>query len=816
MKKNTIAFLTRSLIDATGKNIWHGIVGNCKKEKIPIITFRGPVLNTDNGSIIYHLFGDETFSGVISWASSDVTQDVIDYYSQFKNTNIVCLTFKVPGHPVIFADCIAGMNELVSHLIEVHGYSKIAFVRGPEHHAYAKDRLEGYKTAIEEHGLTVDERLISEPGGWGLPDGMKAVERFIQNGLVPGKDFEAVVCAGDNIAIGAQEYLIKKGYLVPHDIAVCGFNGSDDAAWCNPPLTTVEMPFKGIGVQAFKTLIDKMNGQPVEQESRYTTSLLLAESCGCKSVSIQKAIIRNDFPEDEKKTSLFSLFKKEDPEVKREEAEASISDPLWQKDTEGSIIAHVSSARNVEKVVVDFFTENTAILIKLYAQAVVEGKTENSDFIDELTKCLNSYLDISKRFPLWQDFMSILNRSADGVIYGTVLAGTSGNLLQQARILIHEFDSRSQKQSALWDLRYDADLRATSADLLSSYEIPVLMDILAKSLKKLKIPGVYVIMYENCDYEKTKKIPPKSRLILAVRDGERLNLGREGFLFDTEKILPDQFLPQSSFYSLILESLHFQNDFLGYIIFQEGPADGGPYVALRDQLSSSLHGAILLKTLNTNKTVVEKTVETMTEQADIVSENSQGISSNISTVSTSMGEVAESIRTISDDIMTVARTVNNAKELISGANRAMNTLAESTSKISEAIATINAIAETTNVLALNASIEASHAGDAGKGFSVVAKEVKVLAAQTVERAEHILELVTRNNKNTQEAKKVIKSTNESIVKIAELSENIKNSISEQVGSTATISARLSDASVGAKEISGAIGEIAVLGNSLRK
>ena len=819
MKKNTVAFLTRSLVDATGISMWHGIVDSCKKEKVPVITFRGPDLNHGNESIIYRLFNDETFGGLISWASSDVTKDVSDYYQQFKNTPLVCVTFKVEGKPVIFADCKAGMSELMDHLIDFHGFTKIAFIRGPALHVYANERYEAYLESLKKHGIEKDDRLISPNGGWGLNDGMTAVKNFIQSGLIPGRDMEAIVCVGDNVAIGAQEYLIKQGYQVPHDIAVCGFNGTDDAAWCNPPITTVEMPFHGIGVKAFSTLMDKISGRPTQEEFRYSTSLVLGESCGCKSLSVKKATLlaalTDEKSKSKKKVPLKCLFSGNGSD-KAEIAESELKDEKWQKRTRKMVLEDIESTTSSEDSTLEFFKENAPRLIQLYAESVVSLDSENTEFIIEFGKTLNKFLCISTKFRLWQDFLSVLSMNSQAIISSTVFESVSASILQQARILIHEFDSRQQKQKSLWDLRYDADLRNTSADLLSSYNISELMDILHKSLKKLKIPGVYVVLYENCEYTpKNNKIPQKSRLVLAVRDNERLNLKKDGFEFDTEKIIPDQFLPQSNFYSLVLESLNFQDKFIGYIVFQEGPRTGGPYTAIRDQLSSSLYGALLLGELNENKDSVESAMRNMSNKADLVATHSKSISGSINTISNSMESVTENIRNISDNIMTVSETVSAASQMIDEANLSITNLVSSTERISQAITMINDISETINVLALNASIEASHAGDAGKGFSVVAKEVKVLAAKTMSTTEMIFELVTKNNKNTQAAKKVMLQTASSIKKISELSESIQNSVKDQVNSTSTVSSQIANASSGTTEISKAIDEIAEIGSSFK-
>ncbi|MCR5124739.1 MAG: substrate-binding domain-containing protein [Treponema sp.] len=819
MKKNTIAFLTRSLENATGIDLWHGIVDNSKQEKVPIITIHGPTLKTGNDSLIYNIFDDDTFAGIISWASSDATKEAINYYQKFKKTPLVCMTFKVPGHPVIFADCRNGMIELINHLIEVHGFTKIAFIRGPESHVYAKERYEGYLTAMSSHKIEIDQKLISPCGGWGLAEGAKAVKSFIQSGLIPGKDIEAIVCVGDNVAIGAQECLINQGYQVPYDVAVCGFNGTDDAAWCNPPITSVEMPFHGIGMRSFSTLMDKIEGKDVPEEYRYSTSLLLGESCGCKSISVQKAIIQQNENKAETlpfKKRLLSNVLRNKEEEKKFTAESELREETWRKSVRREIISDVESLRNIEATTVEFFKENIPNLISIFAESTLALETANSKFITEFRKALNKFHIISERLQLWQDFLSALYRKLQSITATTIYEGIVASTIQQARILLHEFDSRQQKQKFLWDLRYYAALRAISAELLSSHNVSELMDILCKSLKKLNIPGIYVVLYENCEYtQKNKKIPHKSKLILAVRDNERLNIKKTGFIFGTEKIIPDQFLPQSNFYSLILESLNFQDNFIGYIVFQEGPRSGGPYMALRDQLSSSLYGAILLEKLNKNKEAAESTMHSMTEKADLVVAHSKSISGNINNLSDTMESVTENIKAISEDITTVSETVDSTKQMIDDANVSITNLVDSTEKISNAIAMINDIAETTNVLALNASIEASHAGDAGKGFSVVAKEVKLLAAKTMSTTETIFELVTKNNKNTQDAKKVMAYTDKSIKKISELSESIKKSINEQVNSASTVASQIANASDGTEKISKAIDEIANLGAKLK-
>lgn len=799
MKRNTIAYLTRSLNDTSGIKMWEGVKEKCAETKTPLITFNGAELNKSKASILYHLFQPRKFAGVISWASSEVSSETVNFYNNFGSTPLICTSFQIPGHPVINADCKVGVEQMMEHLIKVHNIRKIAFIRGPDAHVYARDRYQGYLDSLHRNRIRFDDRLVAPHGGWAIKDGEKGIDYFLGKGLKPGKDFEAVICVGDNVAIGAQEHLQKKGYSIPHDVAVCGFNGTNEAAFSNPPITTVNMPFLGLGQKGFEMLHALTKGERLETDNvSYSTSLVIGQSCGCTSMSFKRAnCTAAESSEGEtkksKKVKIFSSVK-------------DLANPDWTKNVFESFMHFITEERFSPKEVIEFCRQKVSNVISEYAKSIVES--DASGFFKNFELALGAYQKVSEDLSIWQDFASILREQTLPHVAGKDLRFTE-NTISQLRVVISEVNDRIQRLVSLQNARNETTLRQIGSALLTSYDTAELMNIMATSISKIGIPGVYVCLYKDSVYtEKNPVVAEKSRCILAVQDGQRLALPPDGIEFESADILPDNVMPEDC--SLVVLSLHFQDTFMGYIAFESSKVNPSFYQALRDQLSCSLSGALLLEERTLVKQQIEATMGTMSEKADLISNHSQSVSSNVANVSQSMDMVATSIKTISNNLQTILKTVSIATNEATNANSAMEELVDGTKRISRAVRNISAIAERTNVLALNASIEAAHAGEAGKGFSIVAKEVKSLAAQTVSATEKIEELVKNNNERTEQTERIFNATTEAIKQIEHLSNRMQEALSEQVSMTDSIANQISNASSGVEDITYAIGELAAL------
>lgn len=143
--------------------------------------------------------------------------------------------------------------ELTKHFIQ-QGHRKIAFLGVSSNYIVTLDRLNGYKKALEDNGIPIDERLIVE-SKFIEDNGYELMKQLFERGQKP----TGVMAGDDLLAFGAMKYINEQGLKVPDDIGVSGFNNVPLANYSIPPLTSVEVnPFL-LGSKAFELLLTAIN-----------------------------------------------------------------------------------------------------------------------------------------------------------------------------------------------------------------------------------------------------------------------------------------------------------------------------------------------------------------------------------------------------------------------------------------------------------------------------------------------------------------------------------------------------------------------------
>lgn len=180
--------------------------------------------------------------------------------------------------PSVTVENIQITQQLIDHLIQVHGKRRILFMRGPVYQEDSNRREAGYKSALAANGIPFEENLVLN-GEFERDVAYQALNDFLGSGK--RVTFDAVFTGDDDAAIGVLKALHQHGYRIPEDVAVVGFDDLGFASFLNPPLTTVRAPTETVGRIAAEKLFAVLENQSSNEAVILPTEIIFRRSCGC-------------------------------------------------------------------------------------------------------------------------------------------------------------------------------------------------------------------------------------------------------------------------------------------------------------------------------------------------------------------------------------------------------------------------------------------------------------------------------------------------------------------------------------------------------
>ena len=177
-----------------------------------------------------------------------------------------------PNFPSIYGTNYPGAMEAMEYVLGL-GHRRIGFIAGRPELESAKQRLKGYKDALEKWGIEYDEKLVVN-GDFAVPPSIIAARQLLS---LPDRP-TAVFAANDQSAIGAFEAAKELGLRIPEDLSVIGFDNITEANYIN--LTTVDQFLSEMGSTATRMLIKIINNEPLEKRiHQFRTKLIIRGSC---------------------------------------------------------------------------------------------------------------------------------------------------------------------------------------------------------------------------------------------------------------------------------------------------------------------------------------------------------------------------------------------------------------------------------------------------------------------------------------------------------------------------------------------------------
>ncbi|RYG74941.1 catabolite control protein A [Lentibacillus lipolyticus] len=195
----------------------------------------------------------------ILFMGGDISEEHVDQFQSSSVPVVLAATYDETNKiPSVNIDYEAAAFEATSYLLE-KGNSRIAFISGVDDTLINKQKYNGYARALEEKSIPVDEGNILK-GDYSYDSGLEAAEQLLTKDEQPS----AVFVASDEMALGVIHGAQDKGYRVPEDMEVFGFDNTRLATMVRPTLSTIVQPMYDIGAVAMRLLTKYMNEEEVE------------------------------------------------------------------------------------------------------------------------------------------------------------------------------------------------------------------------------------------------------------------------------------------------------------------------------------------------------------------------------------------------------------------------------------------------------------------------------------------------------------------------------------------------------------------------
>lgn len=275
--------------------ITNGVLKCAQKQNSDVFTFVDFSIfsnrfgENDGEMNVFHLPNIADFDGVILLTNSFNVQHEMDYLQEQVKTNgipTVSLEYRMEGIPTVLSDNYSGMYELAEHMVAEHKAQKILVIAGPEAHQESQERVRAVVDVCKKYTVDLPEENILH-GDWAQNSAKNLVDGWLeQKGYLP----DVIISANDVMAIGICDLLQEKGYEVPEDVCVTGYDHLLSGQEYFPSLASVSHEWQKMGETAYGLLEKLWNGEKCEETIRLNSRFIVGGSCGCRTTESEEEI----------------------------------------------------------------------------------------------------------------------------------------------------------------------------------------------------------------------------------------------------------------------------------------------------------------------------------------------------------------------------------------------------------------------------------------------------------------------------------------------------------------------------------------------
>lgn len=315
-KKYTIGLFICHLDNDYAYDICKGVNYAAKELDINLVIFPGMYINAayndpanakydyQYNSIFYYARPESIDALIVSIGTIGTflnTADNLAFLNRFQGIPILTLESELPGYPSLLIDSKQGLRDVIQHLIHHHQRKHIGFISGRVGNTDAQERLDTYRSVLEEEGIPVNEDYIA------YGNFSEFCEDLVEDLLDAHPEIDALCFANDQMALGGYQVLKRRGIRIGTDIAVTGFDDVPLALALEPSLTTVRANASELGYRAVHEILHLIE-TGTTTTSRLPSSMIVRESCGCSTVISENLADNHSVTGTDNKEALLSTL----------------------------------------------------------------------------------------------------------------------------------------------------------------------------------------------------------------------------------------------------------------------------------------------------------------------------------------------------------------------------------------------------------------------------------------------------------------------------------------------------------------------------
>jgi len=225
---------------------------------------------------------DGIFLCLDTFTNPEAAEEVLNMVKRCSHCPVVCIRREADNYHTVLIDDENSMEPMIRHIVEHHHFKDIFYVSGIEGHPDAVKRLNCVRRVLAEYGMVLkDENLIH--GDFWRNSGDYIVDTILERRQ--GKLPEAIVCANDYMAIAVCHSLQERGFEIPKDVVVTGFDDISEVSYTIPSISSVRVDIKEMAQSACKMLLDLKDGKKIEKYDYVPATVVTRQSCGCTESS---------------------------------------------------------------------------------------------------------------------------------------------------------------------------------------------------------------------------------------------------------------------------------------------------------------------------------------------------------------------------------------------------------------------------------------------------------------------------------------------------------------------------------------------------